>query len=314
MGRYDITLGHLTRIGCRAFLQTIGGEGRLTVLETDFPTARERRVDHLAVIDAPDGSRTLLHVEFQATVDARMPKRMLGYYSDILNWVAEHPQDRVGPLPDEVTQKVVYVGAGEWQSGTAICHQNLNFRFELVEASKLRAKPLLETGDLGDAVVAVLTADGTSTDVIKAILGKIMRAPASERADALAQLVALSQLRGIRPLIEQEYNAMSIVVSVEDSAILRPPIDRAYDLGMAKGKAEGKAEGQALGQAAGMAKSIETILHQRFPGQVPSGLADRLSHVAAETLDEILHKSLTAASVAEALGPDQPANGSRPKA
>ena len=170
MGKYDITLRHLTRIGCRAFLQAIGGEGRLTVLETDFPTARERRIDHLAVIDAPGGSRTLLHVEFQATVDAGMPKRMLAYYSDILNWVAEHPQhpqDGVGPLPDEVTQKVVYVGAGEWQSETAICHQNLNFRFELVEASRLRAKPLLETGDLGDAVVAVLTADGTSIDVIK---------------------------------------------------------------------------------------------------------------------------------------------------
>ena len=204
----------------------------------------------------PTEAVRLLHVEFQATVDARMPKRMLGYYSDILNWVAEHPQDRVGPLPDEVTQKVVYVGAGEWRSETAICHQNLNFRFELVEVNKLRAKPLLETGDLGDAVVAVLTADGTSTDVIKAILGKIMRAPASERADALAQLVALSHLRGIRPLIEQECKAMPIVVSVEDSAILRPPIDRAYDLGMA----EGKAQGQAL-----VAKSIETILHQRFP-------------------------------------------------
>ena len=82
---------------------------------------------------------------------------------------------------------------------------------------------------------------------------------------------------------------MLIVVNVENSTILRPPIDRAYDLGKAEGKAEGRAEGQAL-----VAKSIETILHQRFPGQVPSGLADRLLHVAAETLDEILHKSLTA--------------------
>ena len=210
------------------------------------------------------------------------------------------------PLPAEVTQTVVYVGVGEWRSETAICHQNLNFRFELVEVSKLHAKPLLETGDLGDAVVAVLTADGTSTDVIKAILGKIMRAPENERADALAQLAALSHLRGIRPLIEQEYNAMPIVINVEDSAILRPPIDRAYDLGMAKGKAEGKAEG--------LAESIETILHQRFPGQVPSGLAFRLSHVAAEALDEILQRSLTAASVAEALGPYQSANGSHPTA
>src|SRR5205814_5157734 len=99
-------------------------------------------------------------------------------------------------------------------------------------------------------------------------------------------------------------------MGTSDSAILRPPIDRAFDLG----KAEGKAEGQALGKAEGLAESIETILHQRFPGQVPSGLVDRLSHVAAEALDEILQRSLTAASVAEALGPDQPANGSPPKA
>jgi hypothetical protein len=205
---------------------------------------------------------------------------------------------------------VVYVGEELWKSAITIDHDGLKLRFAFIDVRKLDARPLVETGDLWDAVLAMLCAGGTDPDVIKAILKRIARAPEHQRADALAQLFALSKLRGIRPLIEQEYKAMPITVSVEDIPLLRAPIDRAYD----KGRAEGKAEGQASGEAAGVAKSIETILRQRFPSQVPAGLANRLSHVAAEALDEILRKSLTAHSVADALGPDWAANGSYPKA
>ena len=168
----------------------------------------------------------------------------------------------------------------------------------------------METGDLGDAVFAVLSADGTNPNVIREILNKITRTAENERADAMAQLFILSELRDVRPLIEQESEAMPITVNVENSKFLRPPIDRAYAAGEAKGKAEGKAEGEAKGKAG----AIETILGPRFPGQVPAGLAGRLSLVTAETLDEILRKSLTATSAADALGSDTPTNASRPKA
>src|SRR5712675_2018043 len=135
---------------------------------------------------------------------------------------------------------------------------------------------------------------------IKVILNKIAHAPASQSGDALAQLIALGQLRGIRPLIEQEYEAMPIVVSVEDSKILRPPIDRAHARGMAEGHSRGRVEGKVEGKAEGKAEAIATILSQRFPGQVPADLSDRLSLVASGTLDEILRRSLTATSVADA--------------
>jgi len=46
MGRYDITLRHLARIGCRSFLRSIGGEGQLTLLQTEFPSTKERRIDY----------------------------------------------------------------------------------------------------------------------------------------------------------------------------------------------------------------------------------------------------------------------------
>ena len=44
MGKYDITLRHLIRIGCRAFLQTIGGEGRLD-LGDEHCVAQRRQLD-----------------------------------------------------------------------------------------------------------------------------------------------------------------------------------------------------------------------------------------------------------------------------
>ena len=314
MGQYDITLRHLVQTGCRELLRTIGGEGEVTQLPTEFPSTTERRVDALAVFDAPEGSRNLVHIEFQATPDAEMAERMLRYYSAILAWRRARRKDLIGPLPPDITQIVVYVGAEEWDLDPVIRHRTLNYWFQFVVASKLDTRPLLESGDLGDAVFAVLSADGTNPNVIREILNKITRTAENERADAMAQLFILSELRDVRPLIEQESEAMPITVNVENSKFLRPPIDRAYAAGEAKGKAEGEAKGKAEGEAKGKAEAIETILGQRFPGQVPAGLAGRLSLVTAETLDEILRKSLTATSAADALGSDTPTNASRPKA
>jgi len=285
-------------MGARELLRTIGGEGEVTQLATEFPSTTERRVDALAVFDAPEGSRNLVHIEFQATPDSEMAERMLRYYSAILAWRRARRKDLIGPLPPDIAQTVVYVGAQEWELDPVIRHRTLNYWFQFVVASKLDTRPLLESGDLGDAVFAVLSADGTNRNVIREILNKITRTAENERADAMAQLFILSELRDVRPLIEQESEAMPITVNVENSKFLRPPIDRAYAAGEAKGKAE----------------AIETILGQRFPGQVPAGLAGRLSLVTAETLDEILRKSLTATSAADALGSDTPTNASRPKA
>ena len=211
------------------------------------------------------------------------------------------------PLPDRIVQKVVYVGQAKWQPQTTIHDQGLNYSFEFVDVRKLDAKRLLETGDLGDAVVAVLANDGTDADVVRAILNKIAQAPVSEGADALAQLITLSQLRGARQLVEQEYAAMPITISVEDSKILRPPIDHAYEEGLAKGKAEGKAEGKIEGKA----EAIAAILRRRFAEEVPADLTERLSHFTPEALDEILDKTMTSRSIAEALSAATSTKGPR---
>jgi hypothetical protein len=298
MGEYDITLRYVTRIGGRSFLRAMGVEGRLTPIHTDFPNTRSRQVDFLAALERPDGSKTLLHIEFQSAPDPSMAARMLGYYSDILIWLAERKAAGDVEVPQELLQKIVYVGARPWSPATRIEQPGLQFRFEVVNAMALPARPLLQSGDLGDAVVAVLCADGTDPDVVKAILARIAGAPENQRSDALAQLMALSGLRGLRPVIEREYKAMGIIVNVEDTPLLREPIDRARTKALAEGLAKGRAQGEAL--------AIERILRTRFPTQVPDGLADHLADIVPAALEDILQRSVTAVSVEEALGTHMP--------
>ncbi len=291
LGEYDITLRHVIRFGGRGFLELMGIEGRLTPLPTDFPNTRYRRVDFLALQDRPDGSKRLVHVELQTAPDGTMPARMLGYYSDILIWLAEEQKaNRHTEVPAGILQKVIHIGPRRWSSDRGIRHDNLRFRFDLVDAIKLSSRPLLEKGDLGDAVVSILCADGTKPNVLRTILRRIAQAPESERADALAQLVALSGLRGVRSLIEREYEAMGITINVADSKLLREPIDRAREEGRNRMLAE----------------NIERLLQKRFPGEVPARLADHLADVPPQALDEIFEKSMTATSVSDALGSHMP--------
>jgi hypothetical protein len=60
--------------------------------------------------------------------------------------------------------------------------------------------------------------------------------------------------------------------------------------------------------------SSGAIQRGQWANTIDVGAVRWLSLHAAETLDEILHRSLTAASVADALGNASPANGSHPKA
>jgi len=292
VGEYDITMKHLIRVGGRAFLRQMGIVGELAPIRTEFPNSRERRVDHLSVLSPPDNQgRRLLQLEIQVSPDESMLTRMLGYHSDIMCWLhEEHRCGRFKETDRNLLQRVVYIGRRDWNPKSALNHDNLAFRYEFVDMRKLSSRTLLDTGDYGDAVLAILCADGTQPNVVESIKNKLEQLSSMEQADALGQLFILSQLRGVRPLIEQEFRTMGITVNVKDIPFLREPIDRA------------RAEGRAEGEAKGLAMAIEVQLRTRFPREIPEGLVDYLSEFKPDTLLAILRRSQSAPSVKKALG------------
>jgi hypothetical protein len=304
MGQYDLTLKHVIQTGAKAFLEAVGPSGRLIPLATELPSAKDRRVDFLAVLERSDASRQLLHLELQSAPDPSMSYRMLGYYSDIASWLADEKKaGRHADISHRILQKIVYIGSRSWTPVIGISDDNVEYKCEVVHTRSLSARPLLQAGDLGDAVIAVLCADGTQPDVLKTILTRIVEAPADERAVAFAQLLILSELRGLRSLIEREWQAMAVTVNVENIPLLREPIDRAHAKGRAEGRNEGRAEGRNEGRTEGMAEAVQRLLERRFPGQVPDGLAERLTQLGPEVIDEVSTNLLTGETIEEVLGP-----------
>jgi hypothetical protein len=88
-----------------------------------------------------------------------------------------------------------------------------------------------------------------------------------------------------------DMDAMGITVNIEDSKLLREPIDRA----------------RANGECRGRASAIEQIMRHRFQNHVPTDLADHLADLTSKALDRILQNSLAAATIEEALGSHMPA-------
>jgi len=93
---------------------------------------------------------------------------------------------------------------------------------------------------------------------------------------------------------------MGITINVEDSKILRAPIDRALEKGLAEGVSRG------------LAKAVANLLHLRFPHEVPDSLVDHLSGLRPEVLEDMHARSATAPSVAEALGSYMPSKAAGP--
>jgi predicted nucleotidyltransferase len=86
---------------------------------------------------------------------------------------------------------------------------------------------------------------------------------------------------------------MPIVVNVEDSELLRGPIDRAFQAGFAEGMIEGKIEG--------MASVLAIVLANKFGGDVPHGLKGRLAKLSPETLKIMLDAAIDARTIDDVL-------------
>lgn len=296
MGQYDIAVKHMFRNGGRTLLAKLGVSGPLRHLDTELPSVKERRLDFLAEV-APD---RLLHIEFQSGTDYAFTFRMLGYYGEILERLAADRRSRreVAPFETEVHQILMYIGNGHWPQPSSIRHPNLSFKFEVVNSVDVDSRLLVDRGDMGDAVFAILCREGSSRDMIRTILDRIAQAPPEQQKDAFAQLLILSGLRKARHLVEKEYKGMGIVINVEDSQILREPIDRARREGFEAGEARGKTEG--------MAWVLTTMLRRRFGSEVPDGLEDHLSDLQAQVLVDMADRMATAHNLDEVLGSHMP--------
>jgi len=188
---------------------------RLTGLEvarwhnSELPEVRSRRADLLGETLAG----RLVHVELQSTNDSRMAERMLEYAIAIYRGFGQFPE-----------QLVLYVGSAAVRMEGRVTGPGIDYRCRIVDIRDLDGEPLLESGSLADNIIAVLARFSDQLGAVRRILEKISKEEPASRANALAELMVLAQLRQLSGIIREECDRMPILNDIMDHEVFGPLI------------------------------------------------------------------------------------------
>jgi hypothetical protein len=244
---YDATLKDLLETDPSAWLEFlhVGQAGPIRVIDSDLATVTAA-ADKVLLLDGPTPS--LIHVEFQASHDLGLPRRLL-WYNVLLDYKHDLPVHSVAVLLRPEANSPSFDGRVSRGLPGELDH--LSFSYSVVKLWEQPVEPLLE-GPLGTLPLAPISnVDPKRLPDILRRLGERLEAEA--KPDSSARLFAATKiLMGIRqPLIAvnelfQEVFGMSFrVYGIEESSVARDLIDKGIAQGMAQGMAQGIAKGLA---------------------------------------------------------------------
>jgi hypothetical protein len=245
---YDATLKDLLEADPSAWLAFlhVGPAGPIRVIDSDLATVTAA-ADKVLLLDG--SSPSLIHVEFQASHDLRLPRRLL-WYNVLLDYRHDLPVMSVAVLlrPEANSPRF----DGRVSRGLPGELDHLSFRYSVVRLWEQPVEPLLE-GPLGTLPLAPISdVDPKRLPDILRRLGERLEAEAKPESSARL-LAATKILMGIRqPLIAvnelfQEVFGMSFrVYGIEESSVARDLIDKGIAQGIAQGISQGIAQGIAI--------------------------------------------------------------------
>lgn len=279
MQTYDLTLKDLLMDGAPALLQQIAGIRGVRLAPMEVPVIGGGRLDLFGEID----DESALHTEIQADNDSNMAVRMLGY-----RWLAFRQCPTL-----QVRQMVLYIGRDAMNMPDSLEGPGLSYRFDLIDARRLQAEPLLASEHPCDIIMAMFAATddirGRVRTVIKRLAARFADSP-SRLKDALVRVALLAPLRHAGSIVQEEINSMPITIDLETH-----PFASQFFL---KGRAEGRTEGRTEGKAEGKADMLLRQLHRRF-GPLPQKVEERLHAADSGLLDEWMDRLMEASTLTE---------------
>jgi hypothetical protein len=273
MQEYDVTLKLLLQGSATLTMHELTGTVVTKWLNVELPKVRNLRLDLLG--ETADGG--LVHVELQSGNDAAMPLRMAEYCLAIFRQYGQFPR-----------QVVLYVGEPALSMKSELRGPGVMFGYRLIDIRTLDGDRLLESGGVGDNVIAILAGLRDHEGAVRKIMGRIAGLAAAERETALAQLTILAGIRHLWAVVEQETRKMPIDLDIREHEFLGP-IMRAE---RQEGRQEGRHEGELT--------ILRRLIEKRF-GALPRWATEKLASLPASELEDLSERVLDAQSVEELL-------------
>jgi Domain of unknown function (DUF4351) len=206
-----------------------------------------------------------------------MPLRMAEYCLGVFRLFGRFPR-----------QVVLYVGEAELRMASELRAPGVLFQYRLIDIRELDGDRLLESGEVGDNVIAILAGLRDHEGAVRKIVQRIAGLAAAERENALAQLTILAGLRHLWATVEREIRNMPIDLDIRDHEFLGPMFIEAEQKGLQKGRQEGELT------------VLRRLIQKRF-GPLPAWAGERLAALPVSQLEDLSERVLDAKSVEELL-------------
>jgi predicted transposase YdaD len=258
--KYDAALKKLFHHPPLRLLSQVLGEDVVVtrMLPTELITAANLHPDILFETDRGK----LIHIELQGYRQTDFAERNLLYYALILRDYQRHP-----------IQIVFWLGPGKVGVGDGLNNlPALAYQYRLVNVQDLDGDELLE-GDLEESIFAILCNLRNQREAIVKILQRIVSLPKHQQDQAYTELLLISGLRGLEPLLEEAAKLMPISIDIHDNVVL----ERIYQEGLEKGVQKG------ADQAA--REILLKVLEGMFT-ELPASIRDRIE---TATMSQVRH-------------------------
>lgn len=257
--KYDATLKKLFQHPPHRLLsQALGREVVVSrILPTELITVGNLHPDVLFETD--DGA--LIHTELQGYRQDDFAARNLLYYALVLRDYGRAP-----------IQIVFWLGPGKVGVGEGLSHPPaLEYRYRVIDVREIDGDWLLENGDLDESIFAILCRLRDQREAVAEILRRISRQPLAQRREAVAELLILSGLRGLKALVQEEIKRMPVSIDIHENEFL----EEIYQEGLEKGLEKGA--------AAAAQEILLEVLEQRF-GSLPDEARARIQTADLATI------------------------------
>lgn len=266
-GKYDKIIKEGLKASIAGLLRRVIGL-EYEKLETFIPKLQytlEREADFFARITDKTGRSFIVHLEFQSANESGMAWRMYQYRGLISQKYA---------LP--VRQYVIFLGSEPSEMSTTIEEEDLSFCFRLIELRQIPYQVFLQSGHLSEAVLAILgnlqnqPTEQAVEDIVKSVVQ--LKPEGLEREQAIRQLEALAQLRGLQSIVSEKITKMALDF---------------FDIKKDPRYQEGKLEGEQKGELKAKAAAVQRALAK---GKLTAEEIAELMDVSVEFVEEVRRK------------------------
>jgi predicted transposase YdaD len=174
----------------------------------------------------------------------------------------------------------------------------LSFRYDLIDIREIDGQSLLESAQVGDNVIAILTRLRDRRSAVHEIVQKVSELEEDARLFYLRALFVIAGLRGLEGAVEEEARKVPMYIDILENEVLGREFKKGLQQGRQEGVQEGVQQGVQQGRQEGELALLRRMIEARF-GALPKWVEERLADRSAAEIEELGVRLLKAESLEE---------------